>query len=381
MLDRIAIDLETYYSNSSGIHTYIASFIPCLLAEYPDIEWTFFACSNYTEELAKCPFGKADNINYVALPHGHWMDRLYYFTLDCRNVEKYIGKHDVYHSPTTPGFSTNGLYVVTVHDLAWMRFNQFYPQRAVWTRHMGLGRDIRRAGLILADSESTKNDLIELKGVDADRIHVVLLGVSDKFASERDPELVKETLDRLGVRQPFVLTIPGTHCPRKNLARLTLAMSRVKETMGNVQLLVPGEALLDFREFEETVASEKLEDMVVRPGHLSEDELLNVMCAARVMAFPSLYEGFGLPILEAMSAGVPVVTSNVSSMPEIAGDAALLVDPRNVEEIADSIVRLLGDDALRAELSRKGVERASTFSWERAAREIMAMYRLAAGEG
>lgn len=371
--------METYFRGVAGVHTYVAQLVPHLLRQAPATEFTLFATADCADKMSQKPFGDAPNVTYAILPERRAVNRLAYFAFGGRPVERIIGPHDVYHSPTILGFRTRGAYVLTIHDFAWIYYPHIYPLWKSWAMRYGLRWDLKLARLIISVSESAKNDLVELRGIDPGRIRVIHHGVSPKFCPGRNEDGIARTLDRLGIRRPYVLSPAGTHGPRKNLHRLVRAMSRVRARLGPIPLVVTGRPLYDTTAFERAIAEANLTDGVIRPGQLSETELLDVMSGARVVAFPSLYEGFGLPILEAMASGVPVVTSNVSSMPEVAGEAGILVDPSDEEAIAAGIAQTLEDDATHAAMRQKGLERASLFTWERTAGQVLEVYREAAG--
>ena len=378
MMTKAAVDLKTYLRNASGVHNYVEGLVPPMLRLAPDVEWTFFASCDHSERLRSAPFGRAANVRYVSRPGSYRADRLSFFLLGGRRVERDIGTQDVYFSPSTPGFATRGAYVVTVHDLAWKICKGFYSRRSVWTRWLGLRRDLARARVIVSVSEATKKDLVELAGTDPARVRVVYSGIPESFRVARDPEAVARTLLRLGIPKPYVVMPAGDHARRKNLERLARAMARVRRDAPDVSLVVLGKPRFDVSAFERAVEEEKLASAVLRPGFLSESDLMDVVAGARVMAFPSLYEGFGFPILEGMALGTPVVTSNVSSMPEVSGDAALLVDPTSVDDIAAAVLRLVADDRLHETLRTRGFERSRRFTWERSATQTLEVFRAAA---
>lgn len=281
------------------------------------------------------------------------------------------------HLPAALGpVRTNFPFVLTVHDVAVLRFPQlFHPWHGRYARFV-LPRVARRARAVLTGSSATKQDLVNLLGVPADRVTVTPYGLHPTIRP-----IPKESARAMAVRaryalpERFVLTV-GTIEPRKNLKRLIEAIRQVTARPdGKDAVLIhagpPGWLATDLPKVTR-------ENGCVRfLGHVNTEELAVLYNLAHCCAYPSLWEGFGFPVLEAMAAGCPVLTSRVSSLPEVAGDAAVLVDPTSTEEIAHGLARLWTDDALRTDLALRGIERARAFSWERTAVQTIAVYNAA----
>lgn len=272
--------------------------------------------------------------------------------------------------------------VVTVHDLAFRRF----PETAPHSTRAWLGRiewTLARATRIIAVSESTRRDLVELYGVEPARVRVISLGVDRSVFRPQPEEAVRAARTRFGIDGPYVLSVGGIE-PRKNLPNLVRAVAGVR---GDVTLVLAGAAvgwnpegtgLL--REALDSLPAE-VRRRVVQTGYVSEPEKVALLTGAEALVYPSLYEGFGLPLLEAMACGTPVVTSDRSSLPEVAGHAAVLVDPDDPEAITAGIDRVLSDARLRTRLREAGSERADRFTWEETARMTAAVLREAASGG
>jgi glycosyltransferase involved in cell wall biosynthesis len=245
---------------------------------------------------------------------------------------------------------------------------------------------VHEAARVIADSEATRRDVVELLGAAPDMVRVVPLGCDPRF-TPGDAEAARRTVAaELGIEAPFVLHV-GTVEPRKNLPGLISAFGQARRTRRLPQVLVlagaPGWGVEPVRA---RIAAEGLADVVRLTGPVSEAQLLALYRAADLFAFPSLYEGFGLPVVEAMACGTPVVTANVAALPEVAGDAALTVDPRDETALAEALDRGLNDLELRARLRAAGPARAAAFTWERCAAATLAVYEeaapsLAAGAG
>ncbi len=263
--------------------------------------------------------------------------------------------------------------VVTIHDLGYL----YYPQahRLLDRLYLDLSTryNARAAAHLIADSAATQRDLTERYGTDPGKITVVYPGYDNAvFQPVRDKEAIEAIKARYGIAGDYILYV-GTLQPRKNLIRLTEAFSNLQYPISNIQLVIAGKKGWLYQEIFQRVEELGLEKTVVFTGYVPEGDLPALLSGALVFAFPSLYEGFGLPVLEAMACETPVVCSNASSLPEVAGDAALLVDPLDVEGLAAAMRRVLGDEELRAELIERGFEQAKKFSWERCARETLAV--------
>jgi glycosyltransferase involved in cell wall biosynthesis len=268
--------------------------------------------------------------------------------------------------------------VVTVNDLIYARF----PEAHAGLRDKGMRllvpAAVRRSDRVIAISESTRSDLLDRLGVEGERVDVVPLAFSPPNRSAaRDERAVRE---RFGLSDRRVLLALSAKRPHKNLPRLIEAVAVLPRELRPV-LVLPGYPTAHERELREQARALDLEDHVRFVGWIGTEDLEGLWAVADAFVFPSLYEGFGLPVLEAMARGVPVACSNSSSLPEVAGDAALLFDPLRVEEISAAIARLLEDDELASTLVERGRLRAASFSWERTARLTLEVYARALGPG
>jgi glycosyltransferase involved in cell wall biosynthesis len=261
--------------------------------------------------------------------------------------------------------------VATVHDLAPLRFPERYPRGARLSLKRGLRFAAREADRIICPSYSTADELEELLGVERDRLRIVPHGVA---MPEYEPEAARKFVAGRGITEPYVLWL-GTQEERKNVLAVLDAFERVARSDPKVMLVVHGPQGWLGAEVADGIRRRRLEDRTrVSEGGLTRAELAALYSRAAVFVFPSIYEGFGLPVLEAMACGAPVVTSDRSAMPESAGDAAVLVDPDDHDELGDALARLLGDADARADLARRGRERAAGFSWSVTARRTWDVY-------
>jgi len=294
--------------------------------------------------------------------------------------ELLLGFVDVVHSTTycAPRFySRRKRLVVTIYDLTVLTHPEFHLPANVEHCLGGTRQAIERAAVLVAVSEHTRRELVERLGAPADRITVVHGAADESFRRVTDAAALDLVRRRYGLPRDFVLFL-GALEPRKNLTGLLEAWATLPTALRReVRLVVAGSRGWLQEPVLAHVQKLGLEDDVHFAGYVAQDDLAALYSLAVALAYPSLAEGFGLPVVEAMACGTPVLTSNVSSLPEVAGDAALLVSPTDVAALADGISRLLEDAALRARLRDRGVERAARFSWERCARETLDVYRAA----
>jgi glycosyltransferase involved in cell wall biosynthesis len=272
--------------------------------------------------------------------------------------------------------------VVTIHDCIHLLFPQYLPSRMAWAyaRFM-MGSAIRRSTVVLTVSEASRRDILRFyPDADPERVQVVPNAIDPFVLDDPGQEETERVRERYQIRGRFVL-YAGNIKPHKNLDRLIAAFGLLKQRPGHedVKLLIIGDEVNRYGSLRRSVESARIRQDVRFFGFVPDRTLAALYRLASVFAFPSLYEGFGLPPLEAMACGTPVVTSRISSLPEVVGDAALLVDPYSIEDIAMGLERALGDDALRAELAIRGPARAQTFSWDRSVRAIHAVYMKALG--
>ncbi len=248
--------------------------------------------------------------------------------------------------------------------------------RAITVRYVAA----RQVDHIIAVSESTKRDLIRLLGVPEDRVSVIYEAAHPLFSPVTNTDALDRTRARYQLTSPFMLFV-GTLEPRKNLPTLLRAFRGLRDKYKSpASLVIVGNRGWLADEVDRTIAELNLGDAVRFLGGIPNDELVYLYNAATAFVFPSFYEGFGLPPLEAMACGTPVITSNVSSLPEVVGDAAMLINPEDVDALTVAMARVLSDEKIQREMRDKGLKRAQAFSWERAASETLAVYRQVAGQ-
>ncbi len=265
--------------------------------------------------------------------------------------------------------------IVTVHDLSFLRFPEAFRRTNRTYLSLFTRLSVRRATRVIAGSESTRRDVIAFCGAAPECVVTVPYGVSEDY-KPASPEAVEAFRRRKGLPDRFILFL-GTLEPRKNIGRLIEAYGvlRTRQDLDVPKLVIAGGKGWFYETLFTQVADLKLIDDVLFPGYVPADELPWWYRAAEMFVYPSRFEGFGLPVLEAMACGVPTIASNASSLPEVAGDAALLVPPDNTEALVNAMARLLIDDDLRAALSEAGPRQAAQFPWSRTTAETLAVYR------
>ena len=292
-------------------------------------------------------------------------------------------KIDILHSPASVSpFVLPCPSVVTIHDVTPFVFPELTPliPRHYW--NIAFRRSARLARLIITGSYSTRKDLVRFLGISEERIEVVYHGGGLNMPKSEDKSCLRSTENKGKSSAPYILWV-GRMYGHKNLIRLLYAYNKLMTDHPGIkhQLVLCGTKSWGYHPLVRMMEDLNLQDRVILRGYVPADELKSMYTRASLLVFPSLAEGFGFPILEAMSCGTPVVTSNYGAMAEIAGDAAVLVSPYSVDEIAEAMHRALTDETLRGTLVEKGFRRASEFSWEKTARETLAVYEAVCGKG
>jgi glycosyltransferase involved in cell wall biosynthesis len=271
--------------------------------------------------------------------------------------------------------------VVTIHDCIHLMFPQYLPNRLALSYARGsIAMATRRATRIMTVSDSSKRDIMRFFGTSGDKIDVIPNAYDERFGIAPREDEIARVRERYQLQDEFVL-YAGNVKPHKNLERLIEAFHLVRQRgLDHVKLVLIGDDISKYAALRRAVHRNQLHKYVRFLGYLPEETLRALYRLASVFVFPSLYEGFGLPPLEAMASGTPVVTSNVSSLPEVAGDAAVLVDPYSPEAIAEGIIQVLTNPTLREDLRVRGLARARQFSWETSVQRVREIYRAAASD-
>jgi len=376
---RICLDLSPVVQRKAGLGTYAQRLAEHLLAVDGENVYSAFHYGRTVKESLRPPL---DALPRRVVP---WNARPWRLGVAARhflglNMDSTFQDVDIFHAtehllPPLRGVRT----VFTFHDAIYALFPQYHlPLNRLFLGLM-MPRFLRRADAIIAVSECSKRDAVRLYGIDPARIRVIYEGVDARFQPVTDLARLAQVRARYALPERYILYV-GTIEPRKNLTTLLEAF-HVSRSMfhaaGNtaLKLVIGGKTGWLYEGLFRKLRELGLEDEVLLPGYIADEDLPAVYSAASVFVFPSLYEGFGLPPLEAMACGTPVVCSSASSLPEVCGEAALLVEPTDVSALAQAIERVLSDEPLRAALRARGLAQAAKFSWERTARETLAVYR------
>jgi glycosyltransferase involved in cell wall biosynthesis len=364
---RISIDATGLGGPKTGTSVYLAEILAAWNRDRSiGHEFVVFATPKALQHLTALQLDK--RFRFVTAPDNRAVRMLWQQTVMAWRIFRLRGDAHWGTGFVLPLLSTRPM-VVTVHDLTFQLFPAVHERIKRYYFPAMIKAAVSRARYVLAISESTRDDLHRLLPKSRDKTVVTLLAARRLTENIPHENVSDELVDR------YVLFV-GTVEPRKNLERLIAAWQSIDPSdRGTVRLVIVGATgwLVD-RMLSRSVA----EDAIEFKGFVGDEELARLMRGALVFVYPSLYEGFGLPVLEAMAQGIAVLTSDVGATREVAGDAALLVDPVSTSSIRDGLVRLLNDEALRSELSRRGMERAAAFSWERAAAETLAVIEKAA---
>lgn len=370
----IAIDVRTINNKQSGVGFYVRFLVEAL--QKIDKKNSYFLITNNQREYPLGTVGEDCQLLYAWFSNENhilgdlWENFFLPLRLLCNRI-------DILHGPA---FLIPSLYrykgaVVTVHDLVAYSYPNTIPIKYKYYMKMLIKAATLRADRIIVDSYSVKNELMERLKVPEDKIRVVPLGVSPIYRVADDKNLINSVKERYGIKKDYILQV-GNIEPRKNLPRLFNAFKLLKEKTNNsCQLVNVGKRGWLYKEIFELITRYGLQDDIIFTEYVSEEDLVLLYNGAELLVYPSLYEGFGLPILEAMSCATPVITSKVSSMPEVAGNASLLIDPLNSEEIAWAINKVLTDTDLKGRLKASGLKRATLFSWEKTAQQTLEVYQ------
>lgn len=364
---RIGIEITPLTATPTGVGYYVRHLLEALVSQQNSPDYVGFASGLHPPNLSNF------SLKYRRLPvPSRLLYKCWEHTgLPC--VDNFLGGVDVYHAmnyvlPPT----AKAKRILSIHDLCFLRHPEWASPKIVGPFQRTIRKHAHEADKVIACSESTRREIIELLELPDDRIRVIC-DAADTMFQPIEPEVArKQVADLLNITFPYMLFV-GTREPRKNLGNLLEAFSKADIPH---HLIIAGGSGWNSNDLQEQVTRLNLADKVHFTGYIHDRALFPALySAATAFVFPSWYEGFGLPVLEAMACGCPVIASNATSMPEVGGDAALYVTPQDADAWASTLEKVCGDDALRESMGQKGIEQAKRFSWQQCAEETLNCYR------
>ena len=364
----IGIDAQAVGTNLSGNEIYIRNVIDHL-PEDPSLNYSLFLNQKF---------------NYLGDDFGSKYKRIFFKTKNpfLRLPLEFPfllmkNKVDLLHVQYTAPLIVNCPLVTTIHDISYEHYPELFTKKEALFLSYGIQNTAKRAAKIITVSEYSKHDLMETYKIPDDKIVVTYNSIDESFKVIHDPVRIKQIKDKYEIGDADYILAVGNLQPRKNIVRLLEAYKKLRLENINMKekLVIVGKKAWMFSEiFKKLEGFPYIKDVILT-GYVPQNELPILYNGARLFVYPSLFEGFGLPVLEAMACGVPVVTSNVSSLPEVSGDAALLIDPYQVEGIADGMYQLLNQPSLYEACRLKGIQRANQFSWRKTAEKTVEVYK------
>ncbi|MBL8168412.1 MAG: glycosyltransferase family 4 protein [Acidobacteria bacterium] len=370
----IGIDAHAIGAQQGGNETYIRNLIRALAALDADNRYTIYlANAQAAAEWQNGFVAQHPNFSVRLLPPPTPLVRVPVFlTYELRRRPV-----DVLHVQYTAPPFCNAPVVATIHDLAFEHLPETFTRRGSLQLKLTVRRTARRAARIATVSEYSRQDLLRTYRLAPEKVVTTYNGIEPHFTAQpRAADEAAQVRQRFGIARGFLLAV-GSLQPRKNLERLIRTYARLRREQPDFapQLVIVGRKLWLAESIFAEVSRQPWASDVILTGYVGDDDLPALYRTASAFVYPSLFEGFGLPPLEAMACGTPVITSNISSLPEVAGSAALLVDPLNEQELAAALQRILNDQPLRARLRAEGVRQAAKFTWRDAAEKTLQLYR------
>jgi glycosyltransferase involved in cell wall biosynthesis len=364
------LDISAAVHRRAGLGRYAESLARALADRVPDRLAFFYNAENGIEPLKGLEGTPAQT---VALGYKPWRMLVWLGQLAGTGFNRLVPGARLFHATEHLLLPLHGIpTVLTVHDLIFRQLPQHHKRLNRWYLNLTMPLYCRRASRIIAVSEAARRDLIAAYGVPSEKITVIYEAADPRFCPQ-SAVAVASALARYDLPARYLLFV-GTIEPRKNLDRLLAAFERIYREGLSDALVIVGKRGWLTDDFFAALEHSPVREHVIFPGFVPDADLPAVYTGAQSLVLPSLCEGFGLPVLEAMACHTPVICSNTSSLPEVAGDAALLIDPTDVDQIAGAITRVLTDSALSEQMRVRGEAQAARFSWERTAEETLAVY-------
>lgn len=374
---KIVFDITPLERIQAGIGYYTFNLIKHIMRLAPEHQFSLFGRSgqepNIGRVTAPLTTDRELDIHLSKMPLKAYYYLWKYAKLSVPDL--IIPGGDIFHGTSyLPLSSTHGKNIITIHDLYFLKEQKHVEQKARSFLPSEIKAAANLSDYIIADSESTRNDVINLLDISPDKVRAIPLASGENFIFLNDQEENRQIRVKYAGGQPYILFV-GTLEPRKNLVRLVQAFSLLKKKGCPHKLVLAGKRGWGFEEIFSTIRRLGLEQEVCTPDYVPSEELTPLYNGADIFVYPSLYEGFGLPVIEAMACGTPVITSNTSSLPEVAGEAGILTDPEDIEGLAQAMAKVLEDGELRKTLREKGLKQAASFSWDKTAAQTLEVYQ------
>lgn len=377
---RIAIDIRSLQEGRrTGVEEYTINLLSRLLPDTRINVDDNMDKRGWFNDYVLFSSGKNFNLEFAATARKHFGFSNRLLNIFLRNLQrpfldKIVGGCDIFWLPNINLAPTSKICrkIITFHDLSFERHPQFFSvKRRLWHKFINPRGQAREAKEIIAVSESTKQDLVDIYGIEPEKIKVIYSGVGEQYKKlDIKSDKLKVISDRYGLPKRFILYL-GTIEPRKNIIGIIKAFESLKRNYSSLKLVIAGAPGWLYQNIYRAAVESKFTKDIIFTGFVEDEDKPCLYNLADIFVYPSLFEGFGFPPLEAMACGTPTIVSNNSSLPEVVGDAALMVDPYNIDEIATAIEMILSGEKLCDELRLRGAERAKMFSWERCAEETM----------
>jgi len=368
---RIVIDAQPLLEPLAGIGRCVGSLLKSLAEIDDGNDYYLYYGASLRQRRARLPSFNKPNFHSKLIKFPGRIFRFLTENVHILPVGTFLRGYDVFHGTNyyVPGLSFPS--IVNIYDLSYVLFSHCFTREMLCDIRYKVAAATERADRIITGSESTKADIVKFLKVNAEKVEVIRFGLEEGFRPVKHEKLVR-VREKYHLPERFILFV-GTIEPRKNIVSLVHAFHRMNRN--DISLVIAGRRGWLYEEVFREIEKLNLGDRVIFLDYVPETDLPLIYNSASVFVYPSLYEGFGFPPLEAMACGVPVVTSNKSSLPEIVGDAGVLINPENVEEIKEAIIDVLEDEALRKDMVKKGLKRVKLFSWKKCAEDTLKLYK------
>jgi glycosyltransferase involved in cell wall biosynthesis len=372
---RVRVDVSPAVQERAGVGRYAEEVTLALTRICDEHDIGVF----YTDNKGRTPVGPLGTLSsdHVSWSNFQWRMQGLLSQISHQGMDAAVGRPDLFHATDhLLPYLTDAASVFTLHDLSYLACPEVHTRNNRWFLQLAVPRFLQAADEIICISEFTKREAQRIYGLEESRITVIPQGVDSGFRPIEDRDQLAAVRKTYGLPEHFLLYV-GTIEPRKNLMTLAEAYAALRREGRTEKLVIVGRQGWLHSPFYRRLRELGIEEEVIFTGYVSKEGLPTLFCLADAFVFPSLYEGFGLPPLEAMACGTAVVCSNSSSLPEVCGDAALLIEPRNVVQLKEALTRVLDDQTLRRELRERGLRQVQRFSWENTARATCLVYKRA----